>query len=96
VQHCEVFICVLGPTTLESDWVRQEVALAVRYRKPMIPVMLERFVETVEHQQFRPARELLRYDGVRILDQQNLYVNEALKRIVQRVRPALGTPPMEV
>ena len=41
IHKADVFVCLLGPTTLESVWVKKEIALAHQRRKPMIPIFQE-------------------------------------------------------
>ena len=48
IQGADVFVCLLGPETLESRWVRHEIELASKHRKPMIPVFHEEFVDPGE------------------------------------------------
>ena len=43
MQRSDVFVCLLGPTTLDSQWVRHEIRLASEQRKPMIPVFQEQY-----------------------------------------------------
>ncbi|MBN1565944.1 MAG: toll/interleukin-1 receptor domain-containing protein [Anaerolineae bacterium] len=38
IASCDTFIVILGETTLESEYVRQEVEIALNYKKLIIPV----------------------------------------------------------
>ena len=93
IRDCEVFICILGATTLQSQWVRDEIAMAWQARKTMVPVLLEGFRETSEDKKARSIRVLLDFGGELILDRQNLYVKEAIQRIAQRVKSGLADRP---
>jgi hypothetical protein len=70
--------------------VRQEIAYAWRFRKTMLPILLEGFAESSEDLKIGCVKQLLRFDGERILDQQNIFVPEALSRIARRVRSGLS------
>ena len=91
IRDCDVFVCVIGPTTLRSEWVRKEIALACRFRKKMVPVLLERFSESADDLKVRSIKDLLHFGGERVLDQQNLYIPEAMQRIARRVMSGLGS-----
>jgi serine/threonine protein kinase len=90
IRDCDVFVCILGPETLRSKWVRDEIAVAWRHRRTMVPVLLEGFTDTPEDLKVRSIRALLHYGGERILDRQNLFVREAVQRIAQRVKSGLS------
>jgi serine/threonine-protein kinase len=88
MDQADVFVCLLGPKTLESRWVRHEIDLASRRHKPMIPVF---------HEDYDPpgatgadeVDELLSYDAIRLMDQQNLYVEEGIDKLARRVKDTL-------
>jgi serine/threonine protein kinase len=89
IKNCAVFVCILGEETLNSDWVRQEIAIAHRYHKQMIPVLQEGFLAPVDIDD--PAiAELLQYQGVRLLDRQNIYVPQAVTDLAQRAKDAIA------
>ncbi len=93
IENCDVFVCLLDAETLASPHVRHEVALAHRLGKRMIPVMQEGF-EAAEAALADPAvAELLLFDGVRLLDRQNVYVRAAIDELARQVRITLGMPP---
>ena len=79
-----MFVCLLGPETLESRWVRHEIELASKHRKPMIPVFHEEFVipDTVVTDEIS---ELLSFDGIRLMDHQNLYVQEGIDKLAKQI-----------
>ncbi len=87
ITGCDVFVCLLAPSTLASDWVRQEIRIAVESGKPMVPVF---------HEEFRPDENqsrgdasvdaLLAYDAVHLLDRRNIHVEHTITELAQRVR----------
>jgi serine/threonine protein kinase len=84
IQKADVFVCLLGPDTLESRWVRQEIELASQHGKPMIPVFHEEFVvpdDVISNE----VGELLSFDGIRLMDQQNLYVQEGIDKLAKQI-----------
>ena len=42
IAGCDLFVVVLSPAAVESEWVRAEVALAFELGKTVVPLMLER------------------------------------------------------
>ncbi len=85
IAECEVFVCLLGATTLESRWVREEIAYAHQLNKVMLPVFQEKYVPPDpipdEH-----VYALLQSDGVKILDVQNVYVDQAIADLRKMIR----------
>ncbi len=86
IQLSDVFVGLVNARTLtESVWVKQEIGLAVKLNKPMIPVY---------HQGYRPTatgdavmdRLIVNSAGLRIDDLDNEFVNEALIRLVTMIR----------
>ncbi len=41
IADCDYFVPVLAPTTLQSEWVRQEVVYALDQRKTIIPLLVD-------------------------------------------------------
>ncbi len=84
IEARDVIIVLLGAGTLDSAWVLREIEHADTLGKPMIPVFQEGYVAAP------PANEhvarLLQYSGVHILDQKNIYIDEALRDIASIVR----------
>ena len=85
----DVFVCLLGPATLESRWVRHEIGLACEQRKPMIPVFHEDYV-LPDAAGIPEVDELLSFDGIRLMDQQNLYVEEGIDNLAKRIKDTLA------
>lgn len=48
IDECRVFIVILTPSAVRSDWVRNEVVYARGRGKPVIPLMLKRCTPPVE------------------------------------------------
>lgn len=91
IERCDVFVCLLASTTLDSDWVRREIEVAHRSEKPMVPVFQESFKFPAEIQNLDPSLQaLLQCDGVKFLDEQNLFLAEAiawLGRVIRTLAP---------
>jgi len=91
IDRADVFVCLLGPTTLESAWVRQEIRLAHDKRKPMIPIFQENYQVPEGKEISAPSLQaLFEYDGVRLLDEQNLYVESLVLQLADRIKNTFG------
>ena len=55
----------------------------------MIPVLLEDFSQPVQEDADSDVEILLSYDGVKLLNQQNQYIEEAMERIMRLVRETI-------
>jgi len=76
-----VFVCLLSSSTLQSKWVQEEIRLAWENNKPMVPVFQESYSQPDPSEQLEPHVEtLITYDGVKLLDRQNLYVENAIEK----------------
>lgn len=91
IAEARVFLCLLGPDTLASDWVRKEIDQACNLGLTLIPVFHPEFTEP-EDIQDQSVRDLLRSQGVE-LPASNKYLDPALDQIVQLVKSALPPPP---
>jgi serine/threonine protein kinase len=90
IENCEVFVCLLADTTLESDWVLEEIGAAREFNKPMIPIFQESFSQPTDAQE--PVATLLEYDGLKVLDKQNMYVEHMVGDLAKMVRQSIGKP----
>ncbi len=82
----DVFVCLLGEDTLESEWVQREIQHAQEVGKPMIPVFQESFEMFPLDQAPTPhIRALLEHDGVYIFDIKSVYVPEAVEALARMV-----------
>jgi serine/threonine protein kinase len=92
IQECDVFICLLAESTLASDWVRQEIQLASDAAKPMIPVFQESYRDPPNLRTLEPyVQELLTYEGVKLLDRQNIYLDAAIQALIVSTRRTIET-----
>jgi serine/threonine protein kinase/SH3-like domain-containing protein len=100
IDASDVFVCLLGDDTLESEWVQNEIQRAHEMGKPMIPVFQETYEIIPLDQVSTPyIKTLLEYDGVYIFDVKNVYVPqavEALARMIENTAAwAKQTPPKD-
>lgn len=73
------FICLLADTTLDSEWVRKEITQAYNLKKHCIPVFQESYQPPTFHDD--AVDYLLNFDGVKIFDLQNVFMDEAIDKI---------------
>ena len=89
IEDADVFLCLLGPTTIQSDWVREEVRLAHQYGKPMIPIFQDGYVVPNDEVSDKSLEVLFSFDGVHLLDIFREYaIVDLAKRIVNTVKRA--------
>ncbi len=91
IEASEVFVCLLGATTLDSAWVLVEIEHAHNLRKVMIPVFQERYIAPApipnDH-----VEALLQSDGVQFLDVRNLYIDQAIAQLADMIRNSMPRP----
>jgi serine/threonine-protein kinase len=86
IETCDVFVCLVGEGTFESDWVQREIEHAVRVGKPLIPVFQESYEAIPLDQLPSPfIRTLLEHDGVYIFDLKNVYVPQAVEALARMI-----------
>ncbi|MCB9455542.1 MAG: protein kinase [Anaerolineaceae bacterium] len=91
IEQCDVFVCLVGDTTFESDWVRREIEQAHRQGKPMIPVFQESYEPIpLDQAPTHYIKELLEHDGVQVFDIKNVYVPAAIAQLAQMVENTAG------
>jgi serine/threonine protein kinase len=99
IQDCDVFVCLLSGSTLQSKWVQEEIRLAWEKNKPMVPVFQESYSQPDPSEHLEPHIEaLINYDGVKLLDRQNLYVENAIEKLAEMVTESVrrsGRAPAE-
>ena len=86
VKSCAVFVCLLAPGTLESDWVRSEIELAHKLDRPSVPVFhggLSRR-QVVAGNDAALAR-LVGFVGPTLEDQDNAHMDEDLATLGERI-----------
>jgi serine/threonine protein kinase len=95
IAKSDIFLCLLGKTTLASAWVQTEIDLAWKLKKPMIPVFQERFVAPKPAHIAEPVAVLLKHQGVHLLDRKGIYIEPATeklaKMVIDSVRKARAT-----
>jgi tetratricopeptide (TPR) repeat protein len=79
----EVFVCLLGDSTLESEWVLKEIQQAYDHKKRCIPIFQEGYIPAANPPE--AVNYLLSFDGVHIFDVKNVYVDEAIKQIAELI-----------
>lgn len=83
IEDAPAFICLLAETTLESEWVRKEIQRAYDLRKHCIPVFQESYRPPAAPD---PAVSyLLNFDGVHILEQRSIYIDESIAKLAALV-----------
>jgi hypothetical protein len=90
IEECEVFVCLLARSTLDSEWVRREIEHAYLAGKPMIPVFQESF-EPPQRVDSAAVAALLECDGIHILDVKNLYIDYAIDDLATMIRATQHT-----
>ncbi|MDL1882672.1 TIR domain-containing protein [Anaerolineae bacterium CFX8] len=90
LENSDIFICILGYNTLASRWVNIEIQHAYEHKKPMIPVFQEAFVEPSGDCEPH-VQQLLEHQGVHILDQRGLYIDNAIDVLIKMVKRYLDT-----
>lgn len=83
IEDAPVFICLLGDSTLESEWVLKEIRKAHQLNKFCIPVFQESY-KAPENPE-GAVLYLLNFDGVHIFDQKNIYIDTAVKKIANLI-----------
>lgn len=85
IEGCSVFVCVMSGKTLQSKHVVDEIHFAHGLEKPMIPVFQEDFLATEQDTANSAINDLLQYDGVRVFDKQNIYIDHAVNDLARRI-----------
>ncbi len=86
IEASDVFVCLLGEGTLESEWVQYEIEHAQKLKKPMIPVFQETFTPLpLEQAPNQAIKTLLEHDGVYIFDVKNVYVPQAVEALARMI-----------
>jgi serine/threonine protein kinase len=92
INQCDVFVCLLAESTLASDWVKREIEFASQIGKPMIPVFQESYRDPPNLCAVEPhIQELLTFEGVKLLDRQNIYFDATMQALIASVRRSMET-----
>lgn len=80
IADCHFFLPVLAPGTLESMWVRREIAHAIQLKKTIVPLLVDGFVleETLLPSEIV---EIASHNAIRVLPE---FYEEAMDRLAKR------------
>ena len=93
IARSDVFVCLLGKTTLNSPWVKREMEMAYQAGKPMVPVFQESFREPRNlDQEPDYLRKLLRCKGAKLYDRQGDYIPAAIEKLSELIRQSIDEP----
>jgi formylglycine-generating enzyme required for sulfatase activity len=84
IEASDVFVCLLGATTLDSTWVQNEIEHAAAHHKTMIPIFQERYASP-DPVPNAAVERLLQSDGIQILDVRNVYVDQAIEDLARMI-----------
>jgi formylglycine-generating enzyme required for sulfatase activity len=85
-----VFVCLLGDTTLESEWVMKEITKAFELQKRCIPVFQESYKPPQEPTE--AVNYLLSFDGVHVMDIKNVLIDASIKELSQLIKIPIPKP----
>lgn len=96
IESSDVFLCLLGEGTFDSEWVLREIEHAQKLGKPMIPVFQESYQNiTLEKSPTPSVRALLEQDGVRIFDIKNVYISASIEQLAKMVENLANAPKVD-
>jgi hypothetical protein len=78
IADCDIFVCLLAPSTLDSEWVLREIQKADELGKAMIPVFQPDFTPPDSSGLSEPIAKLLAFEGVKI---NSGYVGAAIDKL---------------
>jgi hypothetical protein len=80
IADCDFFLPVLAPRTLDSEWVRREIAHAIQLKKTIVPLLVDGFMLDAES---LPAdiTEIASHNAIRVLPE---FYEEAMDRLAKR------------
>ena len=97
IRKSDVFICLVGDETLESNWVQREIETAHSMHKPLVPVFQESYDTLASRDTPLPhIRALLEHDGVLIFDVKNVYIDQSIEflaRVIENTATSLRESP---
>lgn len=88
IEDAPILVCLLGSTTLDSEWVRQEIEHAHQHDKILIPVFQESYRSPTSSLDEHIAA-LLESDGIHIFDKRGLYVDNAIHDLIHMIQATL-------
>jgi phosphate transport system substrate-binding protein len=77
------FVCLLGEGTLDSEWVRKEIQRAYDLKKFCVPVFQESYIPPAQSDD--AVNYLLNFDGVHVFDIKNVFIDEAVRQLAERL-----------
>jgi hypothetical protein len=80
IADCDFFLPVLAPGTLDSEWVRREIAYAIQLKKTIVPLLVDGFTLDTAHVPPDIA-EIASHNAVRVLPE---FYEEAMDRLGKR------------
>jgi hypothetical protein len=87
IDKASVFVCLLGSSTLDSEWVLEEIKYAHEKKRAAIPVFQEGFVAT-EKSYPDYVVKLLQNTGIKLLDETGIYIPEAINHLAVMIKKA--------
>jgi Protein kinase domain/FHA domain/TIR domain len=90
IEDADVFVCLLADTTLRAEWVLREIRLAQQYGKPMIPIMQESYSRGISASAEPAVAELLRHQGLLVLDKRNLHLEHTVTDLIRLIKSAIS------
>lgn len=88
IDHSDVFLCLLADTTLESDWVQQEIAHANSKKKILLPIFQESFDPSIAAIN-NDVQALLDCDAIHIMDIKNIMIDETIEQIADVIKSSV-------
>lgn len=80
IQDCDYFVAVLAPGTLDSVWVRREIAYALSCKKIIIPLLVDGF--HMNQTNLPPEiRDIASHNAITVLPE---FYEEAMNRLAKR------------
>jgi hypothetical protein len=80
IADCDFFLPVLAPGTLDSEWVRREIAYAIQLKKTIVPLLVDGF--TLDENSLTPdIAEIASHNAIRVLPE---FYEEAMDRLGKR------------
>ena len=80
IADCDFFLPVLAPGTLDSEWVRREIAYAIQLKKTIVPLLVDGFTLDAAHVPPDIA-EIASHNAIRVLPE---FYEEAMDRLGKR------------
>jgi hypothetical protein len=87
IRECDYFVAVLAPGTLDSPWVRREIASALTARKIIVPLLMDGF--RLNEESIPPEiKDIASHNAITVLPE---FYQEAMNRLAERFLRLHGT-----